>query len=29
MIIASGPYIIWREGRINNSASVAPMSPAI
>ncbi|KQS97858.1 MULTISPECIES: DMT family transporter [unclassified Rhizobium] len=29
IIIASGLYIIWRERKINKSASVAPVSPAI
>lgn len=29
IIIASGLYIIWRERRVNKSASVAPVSPAI
>jgi S-adenosylmethionine uptake transporter len=29
IIIASGLYIIWRERKINKSASIAPVSPAI
>ncbi|MCV9999842.1 DMT family transporter [Pararhizobium sp. YC-54] len=29
IIIASGLYIIWRERRINKTASIAPVSPAI
>ncbi|WP_438753212.1 DMT family transporter [Pararhizobium sp. O133] len=29
IIIASGLYIIWRERRINKSAGIAPVSPAI
>ncbi|MBP1857467.1 DMT family transporter [Rhizobium herbae] len=29
IIIASGLYIIWRERKINKTASIAPVSPAI
>ncbi len=29
IIIASGLYIIWRERRVNKTASIAPVSPAI
>ncbi|MNT91204.1 EamA-like transporter family protein [compost metagenome] len=29
IIIGSGLYIIWRERRIDKTASIAPVSPAI
>jgi S-adenosylmethionine uptake transporter len=29
IIIGSGLYIIWRERRVNKTASIAPVSPAI